>query len=166
MCLFIFLVQGQESSEYMQENDQTKVIHIIGISYVTNLNLVVVIFWYGLWRDSNNLESLWRLYWFSQRWSLFMESKAVERLREVNKSHIVFLTIFLMKLNRSCQVKSYIQLDMYEIFRGWPDGVVVKFVYSTSVARGLWVWIPGEDLHTPCQAMLWWHHAVVTPHIK
>ena len=28
---------------------------------------------------------------------------------------------------------------------------------SDSVARGSWVWIPGVDLHTFHQAVLWWH---------
>ena len=34
---------------------------------------------------------------------------------------------------------------------------MVKFTHSTSVAWGLWVQIPGADLHTPHQAMLWRH---------
>ena len=41
--------------------------------------------------------------------------------------------------------------------RGWPSGVVVKFTRSTSAARGLWVQIPGVDLHTAHQAMFWQH---------
>ena len=41
--------------------------------------------------------------------------------------------------------------------RGWPGGVVVKFVCSALAAQGLQVWIPGMDLHTSYQAMLWWH---------
>ena len=41
--------------------------------------------------------------------------------------------------------------------RGQPGGAVVKFVHSASVAQGLWVQITGADLHTTCQAMLWWH---------
>ena len=43
MCL-IFLVQEQESSEYVHEDDLTEVIHRAGISSVTHLNLVIVIF--------------------------------------------------------------------------------------------------------------------------
>ena len=42
------------------------------------------------------------------------------------------------------------------IFGGWPCGVMVKFVPSASSASGLRVWIPGTDLHTTHQAMLWW----------
>ena len=33
---------------------------------------------------------------------------------------------------------------------------MVGFVYSASVAWGLQVQIPGTDLHTAHQAMLWW----------
>ena len=40
--------------------------------------------------------------------------------------------------------------------RGWPSGVAVKFACSASAARGLWVQIPGADLHTAHQSMLWW----------
>ena len=40
---------------------------------------------------------------------------------------------------------------------GEPGGVVVKIVPSASVAQGLWVWIPGMELHTTHQAMLWQH---------
>ena len=40
----------------------------------------------------------------------------------------------------------------------WPGGVVVKFVYpALAAAWGLQVWIPGTDIHTAHQAMLWWH---------
>ena len=38
---------------------------------------------------------------------------------------------------------------------GWPSDVVVNFVPSVLVARGSQVCIPGVDLHTACQAMLW-----------
>ena len=38
---------------------------------------------------------------------------------------------------------------------GWPDGAVVKFACSASVAWGLPAWIPGVDLRTAYQAMLW-----------
>ena len=41
--------------------------------------------------------------------------------------------------------------------RGWPSGVVVKFVHSASVARGLWVQILGVDINTSHQVMLWQH---------
>ena len=40
---------------------------------------------------------------------------------------------------------------------GWPSGVLVKFAHSASAAWGLPVQIPGADLHTTCQAMLWQH---------
>ena len=38
---------------------------------------------------------------------------------------------------------------------GWPRGLVVEFVHSTSTARGSRVWIMGMDLHTAHEAMLW-----------
>ena len=41
------------------------------------------------------------------------------------------------------------------IVQGQPGGVVVKFVSSALAAQGLLVWIPGVDLHTAHQAMLW-----------
>ena len=39
--------------------------------------------------------------------------------------------------------------------QGWPGGTVVKFACSTSAAWGLWAQIPGADLGTAHQAMLW-----------
>ena len=39
--------------------------------------------------------------------------------------------------------------------RGQPAGAAVKFAHSGSSALGLPVQIPGVDLHTTCQAMLW-----------
>ena len=39
--------------------------------------------------------------------------------------------------------------------RGRPGGVVVKFTYSTSVAQGFQVQIPGADLYMAHRAMLW-----------
>ena len=41
------------------------------------------------------------------------------------------------------------------LFRGWPSGIVVKFVCSASAAQGSRVQILGMDLHTTHQAMLW-----------
>ena len=41
--------------------------------------------------------------------------------------------------------------------RGGPGGIVVKFAGSASAAPGSRLWIPGEDLCTTHQAMLWWH---------
>ena len=40
--------------------------------------------------------------------------------------------------------------------RGPPSGVVVKFTHC-AVAWDSWVQIPGADLRTAHQAMLWWH---------
>ena len=41
--------------------------------------------------------------------------------------------------------------------RGQPCGTVVKFVCSASAAQGSWLRIPGTDIHTVHQAMLWQH---------
>ena len=41
--------------------------------------------------------------------------------------------------------------------RGQPSGIVVRFTHSASAAQGLPVWIPGADLHTTYQPMLWQH---------
>ena len=40
--------------------------------------------------------------------------------------------------------------------RGQPGGIVVAFAHSASAAQGSYVRIPGADLHTVHQAMLWW----------
>ena len=39
--------------------------------------------------------------------------------------------------------------------RDLPTGAAVKFMHSLLVAQGLWIWIPGKDLHTTYKAMLW-----------
>ena len=39
--------------------------------------------------------------------------------------------------------------------RGWPGGAEVKFSRSALAALGSPVQIPGTDLHTAWQAMLW-----------
>ena len=41
--------------------------------------------------------------------------------------------------------------------RGWPGGIAVKFVHSSSVAWSSPVGMPGVDLHTAYQAMQRWH---------
>ena len=40
-------------------------------------------------------------------------------------------------------------------FGGQPGGATAKFAYSAPAARGLLVQIPGVDLCTPWQAILW-----------
>ena len=42
-------------------------------------------------------------------------------------------------------------------YRGWPSGVVVKFEHSALASWGSRVRIPGADLCTAHQAMLWQH---------
>ena len=40
--------------------------------------------------------------------------------------------------------------------RSWASGLVVKFTHFALAAWGSQVQIPGMDLHTTHQAMLWW----------
>ena len=47
------------------------------------------------------------------------------------------------------------KITQIEVLRGQPGGAPVEFTCSASVARGLLVQIPGVDLRTACQAMLW-----------
>ena len=57
-----------------------------------------------------------------------------------------------------CLLIFYKELDGQEYYLGdGPVALVVKFAHSTSAARGSQVWIPGVDLHTTHQAMLWQH---------
>ena len=49
------------------------------------------------------------------------------------------------------------QRDKKPVHRGEPSGVVVKFVCSNLVAWGLQFRIPGMDLCTDQQAMVWLH---------
>ena len=42
-----------------------------------------------------------------------------------------------------------------KITRGRPGGAMVEFAHSASAAWGLSFQIPGADLSTACQAMLW-----------
>ena len=41
------------------------------------------------------------------------------------------------------------------MFRGQAGGTAVKFAHSASAAQDSPVWIPGVDLCTAWQAMLW-----------
>ena len=46
-------------------------------------------------------------------------------------------------------------LTQKESLGAWPGGIVVNFVCPASVAQGSPVQIPGVDLRTAYQAMLW-----------
>ena len=46
-------------------------------------------------------------------------------------------------------------MELKMMFRGWPGVAAVQFVHSALVAQDLLVWIPGVDLSTTYQAMLW-----------
>ena len=49
-----------------------------------------------------------------------------------------------------------VHLVVYKIrMRGWPSGAVVKFTCSALAAQNSLVQIPGMDLPTNYQAMLW-----------
>ena len=39
----------------------------------------------------------------------------------------------------------------------WDSGIVVRFACCALAAWGSWVQIPGMDLHTTHQTILWWH---------
>ena len=52
---------------------------------------------------------------------------------------------------------SDINKSLKKLERGQPSGIVVKFTCFALVVRGSQVWIPGTDLHTAHQAMLWQH---------
>ena len=70
-----------------------------------------------------------------------------------------------IKLGIKSQNKSYRSADInlftkQKFFKkksqGRPGSIVVKFTCSTSAAQDSQVRIPGVDLHTTHQAMLWW----------
>ena len=46
-------------------------------------------------------------------------------------------------------------MKLEKLDRGWPSGAVVKSTRSASAAKDLLIRIPGADLGTACQAMLW-----------
>ena len=46
-------------------------------------------------------------------------------------------------------------ISLKKIYRGRPGGAEVKFARSALTAQGLLVRIPGVDLRTTCQAVLW-----------
>ena len=60
-------------------------------------------------------------------------------------------------VTRNCTYNFLYYLLLKTLLDGLPNGVVVKFVCSTSVAQGSPVGILGTDLHTTHQAMLWQH---------
>ena len=48
------------------------------------------------------------------------------------------------------------EADFKDLNMGWPGGVVVGFVCSTSAAQGSRVQILGADIHGAHRAMLGW----------
>ena len=54
-------------------------------------------------------------------------------------------------------VGSELYLPLKEFVRGRPGGLVVKFACSALVAQGSQARMPGTDLHTAHQPMLWQH---------
>ena len=59
----------------------------------------------------------------------------------------------LMILVSGCKLQGHSMYQDY--YTGWLGGAAIKFTRSALVARGLLVQIPGVDLHTAYQAMLW-----------
>ena len=70
-------------------------------------------------------------------------------------SHFKFLDIYPEKKRTDVHKNLYMQIET--MMRGWPTGIVVKFMCSASVAQGSCVQILGADLHTTHQVMLWQH---------
>ena len=64
-----------------------------------------------------------------------------------------FLKIFLLKYQPQTIKFTYLKCSIW----GQPSGVVIKLGRYASVAWGSQVLIPGVDLHTTHQAMLWQH---------
>ena len=54
--------------------------------------------------------------------------------------------------------KAGVDNNLSENVKNWGllGGMVVKILPSALVAPGSWVRIPGTDLHTTHQVMLWW----------
>ena len=82
---------------------------------------------------------------------------------------MVFLKLLLLGMRRKAgtdkpmhpEGKSEMKLTSHQLFseemlyRGWPGGTEVKFMSSFLAAWGSPVGIPGMDLGTAAQAMLW-----------
>ena len=56
----------------------------------------------------------------------------------------IYTTIYWGDLGRKSRKEKKERKDN----RGWPSGVVVKFMSSASAAWGLQIRLPGVDLHT------------------
>ena len=101
------------------------------------------------------LKTFWPVYDF---WGSSM--KPLDLLRAACLPHTPALCSSVLA-PRSCLLNTDVLL--YVIFseklqcRGRPGGIVIKFACSILVAQGSWFWIPGADLHTAHQALLWRH---------
>ena len=58
------------------------------------------------------------------------------------------MQLFFYKFKKKTLVKK-------DMERGWPGGAAVKFTHSSLAALGALIQIPGVDLHTIFQAMVW-----------
>ena len=76
---------------------------------------------------------------------LFNCSDYIPTSGKLNLHLLFFFVIFLI----------FSAITKNKFLRGWPGSTVVKFVHSASGAHDLRVQIPGADLHTAHQAMLW-----------
>ena len=75
-----------------------------------------------------------------------------EIIRLFHKAHvkISLINLYLHPIHATLQLSIKKKTTM-----GRPGGTMVKFARHTLAAWGLLVWIPGTDLCTACQAMLW-----------
>ena len=83
-----------------------------------------------------------------------------------SQAHSLMLRLqHTMKIGQMHSGKQNKSKTKTHVKRGWPSGVVVKFVPFALVARGSQVWIPGTDL---CTAYAWTYTPCCggIPHIK
>ena len=74
---------------------------------------------------------------------------------------IIYSKWLIWRCSVSLQLGTHLEGWPWQYLKGiywiWPGGMVVKFAHSTAVAQCLWIQIPGTDLYTAHQAMLWQH---------
>ena len=74
---------------------------------------------------------------------------------EENYQYFVVFWFALLYLQGKFYLRNHFFLPVKKQRWDQPGGAVINFVHSVSVAQGSPVWIPGADLCTAYQAMLW-----------
>ena len=64
--------------------------------------------------------------------------------------------IFSSDISDKILTPGYVKDSQKSVIKGWSSGVMVKSTHSASASRGMPVQIPGTDLHTAYQTILWW----------